>query len=58
MSPDDDIAFWPELDISVKGCIPGLLALAMGTLGIVAKNVKDIVMASSEGVQAAVFFWG
>lgn len=47
---------WPELDIGVKGYIPELLALAIRAHWIVAEDVQDVVMTSSESVQAAVFF--
>lgn len=40
----------------MKGYIPELLALAIRAHGIVADDVQDVIMTSSESVDAAVFF--
>lgn len=40
----------------MKGYVPELLALAIRAHGIVADDVQDVIMTSSESVDAAVFF--
>lgn len=49
------LALSPELDIRVKVDFPEFLALALRAHWIVAEDVQDVVVTSSESVQAAVF---
>lgn len=55
MRRNRELALSPELDICVKVNFPEFLALALRAHWIVAEDVQDVVVTSSESVQAAVF---